>query len=200
MFIKKTSIGVSLSRLFTATVVMNILAVASITISSTTYASTDPDLSVHPNDCVAPFLSQAGPMRWHEHYLMNPASNGVTFVVCPINFNNDEMPNSTSSFSLTVRGARMDGASNTPATCFFTVYDSNDNTQQPPYITNGVTDRFTLPFTTANLPAPPDRRWRASRNVTYAQFSSVGSENTRMANVFCRLEPGYSISSITWVQ
>jgi hypothetical protein len=50
------------------------------------------DTNISPSACEAPFLSQAERMRWHESYLMNPTTSVGTWVVCPINFDNDEVP------------------------------------------------------------------------------------------------------------
>lgn len=49
------------------------------------------DINTAPTACVAPFLNQAFPMRWHENYLMNPLSGTRTWVICPLIHDNDEV-------------------------------------------------------------------------------------------------------------
>ena len=42
--------------------------------------------------CQPPFQAQAGIIRWHEHYLINPTGSNNAWVVCPIAYSTADFP------------------------------------------------------------------------------------------------------------
>jgi hypothetical protein len=50
------------------------------------------DINVGALACQPPYLAQAGIIRWHEHYLVNPKGSFNTWVVCPIAFSTNDLP------------------------------------------------------------------------------------------------------------
>lgn len=81
----------------------------------------------HPTECVAPFLYQAGPMRWHENFVMNPPENIATWVICPISVDDSVAydPNlDVSAYELYVAviHGRADGASSETPQCYFSIH------------------------------------------------------------------------------
>ena len=151
------------------------------------------DLNIQPATCVAPFLNQAFPMRWTEHFLMNPSDGVETWVVCPVNFDNDVVD---LDGTFIVTGAVMSGASASAPVCYFTAYDRR-NQKQLPYITG--TDRTygaVIPVTKTGT------SWSATLNVDRAGIvaSIGGNANNWGAAVFCRLPVGHSVSQIRYVQ
>lgn len=154
------------------------------------------DIVMHPAGCQAPFLSQAGPMRWHENYLMNPVGNISTFVICPLTFDPDvvNFP-AAGTTNVRVDGAVQSGAAPQAPQCFFASAD-RENLKLDPYINIPGGDRtFITPLGT-NLTFP---RWFASVPVSNdAITAATGGANPafRNAAVFCQLPPGYAISTI----
>jgi hypothetical protein len=117
------------------------------------------DVQVAPANCVAPYLDQAFPMRWHENYLMNPTSNIATWVICPMDLDVDVLPVGFVAF---VTGGIMSGASGELPSCFFTV-NSAVNLLQPPFIP-GPAAIYTLSMQvdTGHIP-DLDSRYRRKR-------------------------------------
>lgn len=147
------------------------------------------DVNVAPSACQAPFLDQAFGLRWHESYLMNPASNVDTWVVCPVPIDNDTVPN---EFAIGVIGSHMAGASTELPSCFFMV-TSAINTTQPPF-RDGNNQRYSLALDTSNLNAD---LWGAAIDVVKSDVEgAVGSPNLWATTVFCKLPHGYSISQV----
>jgi hypothetical protein len=149
------------------------------------------DSNMAAASCFAPFLDQAFPMRWHEHFLMNPTTGVTTFVICPINFDNDEWGNTTSISSVRVNGGIMAGADPSDPLCFFTV-NSGTNLNQPPFIT-GTDQTFTV-----SMPISRNgSNWNA--RLSNVQISAINAgagndKNAWAAAFFCKLPTGYSVS------
>ena len=51
------------------------------------------DINIGALACQAPYLDQAEGLRWHEHYVINPTNGVTTWVVCPIAFETQQLPN-----------------------------------------------------------------------------------------------------------
>ena len=51
------------------------------------------DINIGALACQAPYLDQAEGLRWHEHYVINPGNGVTTWVVCPIAFETQQLPN-----------------------------------------------------------------------------------------------------------
>lgn len=167
------------------------LAIGSALIASPTTSLAN-DVIAPAAICHATFLDQAMPMRWHEHYVMNPSTNVSTWVICPVTYDNDIVL-AVDRFNVAVVGSYMSGASSTLPTCFVTVY-SLFNTSQDPYRT-GNELKYTryLPITRSG----PDV-WVAEAPLYYTDIASVvGTDpNLWVSNAYCELPSGYSISGI----
>jgi hypothetical protein len=50
------------------------------------------DVNIGALACQPPFQEQAGIIRWHEHYLINPKGSFDAWVVCPIAFETVNLP------------------------------------------------------------------------------------------------------------
>ena len=163
--------------------------------------------SVPPSACVAPFLYQAFPMRWHEAYLMNPADNIPTYVICPVTTNAAELAGA--NYSAQIYGAKMSGASSDTPQCFFGVTDQY-NLSQPPYITGNARRYITALNTLTSdeflgcyavradhaalrsqrrfplQPAPSPKRWRCGaccrQGTVYPNLYSRGNRGNRGQN------------------
>lgn len=150
------------------------------------------DINVHPSACVAPFLSQAQPLRWHELYLMNPATNVSTWVICPMTFDVDVVK--FMDFDVVVEGGVMSGASSDLPRCFFAVA-GKDNLDQPPFIL-GNPKKFSVALSVSKTGA----RWGGVAGfVTQADIQAdIGTPvlSDWVASVFCQLPPGHSITLI----
>jgi hypothetical protein len=148
------------------------------------------DVNLAPASCQAPFLYQATGLRWHENYLMNPTWNVPTWVVCPMPFNNDELP---TSFVVAVTGSYMSGASNDGPACFFTVNAATNTSQEPYRSGNGrkLTWPMDLRFAAGN------ELWEATARISWGTIvSALGDDDLWAASFFCRLPLGYSISQL----
>jgi hypothetical protein len=153
------------------------------------------DIVTHPSNCRATFLNQAFPMRWHEHFLMNPASNQPTYVICPMTFDPDVVTfNNGGTFTVYVSGGIMSGASTDLPTCNFYAH-SRFNLRQgiyidrPPQATYGEG----LAVTTSGA------FWSAQTNVTRTDVATAldtGSQYNWAVSAVCLLPPGYSLSYI----
>jgi hypothetical protein len=156
------------------------------------------DVTVPPAMCVAPFLDQAFPMRWHEHYLMNPPSGTTTYVICPLTYDNDVVTWNPEVNLVRVTGGFSPSANLADApNCFFTVADRT-NLSQVPYI-NGTGRTYQIGLATA-INSPIAQTWQAqASNIPRTDIASAtGSNNVNdwSATVFCRLPPGYGISNV----
>lgn len=154
------------------------------------------DINLHPASCQAPFLNQAFPMRWHEFYLMNPASNIPTWVICPTtwDWNVVTWPAGGTS-NVQIYGAIQSGASSDAPLCFFSAAD-RDNLELSPYISiPGGKKSYIQNLSTTNTPP----KWKATGFVSHDSIrSSLGGTNPShwSVSVFCQLPPGYAISNI----
>ena len=172
-------------------VLISALMVTGSTLHFTTNVQAN-DLNIPAASCVAPYLNQAFPMRWHENYLMNPAGNVDTWVVCPLEFDNDTFP---LAFVVSVVGARMAGAGSVLPTCFVSIYTSA-NLQQPPFITDSSNTKLTLAMSSNPL-LTYSSVWQAARAVNLSGAGDVIAFPDQVAaSVFCKLPSGYSISTI----
>lgn len=148
------------------------------------------DVQVAPANCVAPYLDQAFPMRWHENYLMNPTSNIATWVICPMDLDDDTLP---ATFTAVVGGGIMSGASGELPSCFFTV-NSAVNLLQPPFI-YGPAATYTLSMQVGTL--TPSPIWLAAVGANALDIYALLSDpNLWAASIFCKLPPGYGISQL----
>jgi hypothetical protein len=155
------------------------------------------DINIHPAACQAPFLDQARPMRWHEHYIFNPLSNSLaTFVICPATYDNDvvNFPSGGSSF-VRVDGATQNGAPSQAPACFFAAAD-RENLDLDPYVnTPGGARTFIQPLGTS-LTFP---RWFSQASISHDGIAAaLGSSDPTFWNVaiFCQLPLGYGISNL----
>lgn len=155
------------------------------------------DITVAPAACVTPFLDQAFPMRWTEHYLMNPPDGIRTWVVCPLTYDNDVVTFSP-EVDVRVTGAIAPGATlaDVPV-CYFTV-SNRTNLSQPPYIDGPAQIYQTGLGTSTNDPAA--QLWQATVfNIprgAIAGATQSSDVNDWSASVFCRLPPGYSLTNV----
>lgn len=165
------------------------------------------DVNVPPSMCVAPFLDQAFPMRWHEHFLMNPSTGTRTWVICPLTFDNDVVT-WEDPISIRVTGAiSSDSSLADVPQCFFTVADRL-NLNQPPYVMGPARTYQQGLGTVTNNPIP--QIWQATSNTSIAAMrAAIGTDpgisngaaiNDWSSTVFCRLPPGYSLSQIAVFQ
>lgn len=151
------------------------------------------DLNVAPSTCRAPYVDQAGPMRWHEHYLMNPSSNRDTWVICPLIFDNDILI-APGTYAARVRGSFMTDASDEPPTCFFTANHIRNTTQEP--YRSGNNRTYTIHLPTAM--GTGGEGWYARAEFFFENIgAAIGvGPNDVYFSVFCKLTSGYSISGI----
>jgi hypothetical protein len=154
------------------------------------------DINMAPAGCQATFLDQAFPMRWHEFYLLNPASNRTTWVICPTTWDEDVVSwlagNST---NVQIHGAIQPGASFQTPLCFFGAAD-RDNLELDPYINipGGKRNFIQLLGTTLSQP-----RWSATARVDHDSVRQALQSNSAErwgVSLFCQLPPGYAISNI----
>lgn len=149
------------------------------------------DIQIAPSDCVAPYLGQAFPMRWHENYLMNPITNTTTWVICPVTFDVDVL---TPAFLAAVVGARQSGAGPELPSCFFTI-NSALNLSLPPFI-NGPAAKYTKSLPTS-VSSTDSRIWLSVAAIDATQaVSAAGSPQFWAMSLFCKLPPGYGISEL----
>ena len=161
--------------------------------ASPTSAIAQDNVFVHPASCVAPFLYQAERMRWHEHFLMNPANGERTWVICPFTYHNDYVTES-GEWSIEVLIQKMSGADAEQPKCFYTVH-SVLNQKWGDYI-NGTKYEFTKPLPIQNLGGG---RYGATTTVTALELAeALGSAFNALGqmSVYCRLNPGWGINSV----
>jgi hypothetical protein len=154
------------------------------------------DTNISPSACEAPFLSQAERMRWHESYLMNPTSSVATWVVCPVNFDNDELAGAT-SLTISIQGTYMAGALSWP-TCTFHATDAW-NRYQAPYST--ATPNYKFNKALALSTHLSDTVWERYGSVSISAINAaIGTaKDDWQFSVSCYLPPGISISQIELV-
>ena len=154
-------------------------------------------VNIHPADCVAPFLSQAQRLRWHEQYLINPADSQNTWVVCPVTFDITSLPfTSGGGTSAVFAGAVQPGASSDAPLCFFAAAEYR-NLQQLPYIDiPGGARKFVSSMSTNKTPPTWVAQGFFSNDNITAALGGSSSPAIRNVAVFCQLPPGHSISLI----
>lgn len=157
------------------------------------------DIVVHPASCVAPFLFQAGPMRWHENFVMNPDTNSeATYLICPMDFNPDIVTLAAGgTFRIQVLGGRMDTAGTGLPTCEFKVH-RNTNLKQGIYINRAPNQTYSEGMTSQSSGS----LWGAFVDITRTDVSddlgTADQHQWALATV-CLLPLGYSISQI-WLR
>jgi hypothetical protein len=147
----------------------------------------------HPSSCVAPYLSQAALMRWHEHFLLNPSSGVTTWVICPIDMSLNELdPSNWGNWVAQVYLQKTADASPQEPLCYLTVH-SVLNQKWGSFI-DGPSRTYTAPLQNST-----------SGGITVAQapFSPLaiipalgaGAEAYPFnVSVFCRLDPGWGLN------
>ena len=162
---------------------------------ATTYSAYADDMVVHPSSCVAPFLSQAGPMRWHEFFVMNPDTNIATYLICPINFDPDTSTlGSGGSFTVQVFGGRMDSAGSGLPTCEVKVH-RNTNLRLGIYLNRPPDYTYKEGMPVSNSGS----LWRASLSVNRTDIENkldTTSQYEWALAAVCLLPPGYGVSQV----
>jgi len=157
------------------------------------------DINMHPAGCQAPFLDQAFPMRWHEFYLMNPATNQSTWVICPTTWDEDVVAwTAGSNSNVRIQGAVQTGASSDVPLCFFGAVERS-NLELPPYISIPGAKKTFLQVLSTTKSAP---NWNATTNVSHNDIrAALGNTPQNWAvSLFCKLPAGHAISYLAIVQ
>lgn len=123
------------------------------------------DLNVPGLACQAPYLDQAFPMRWHEHYLYNPEANEGTWVVCPVAFETTELPN---PFIVSVFGVFTQGARGFPV-CYMNVVSLRNQHLNGVLENPGQRHIYTEQLTNRT---PFGQQWAADSIVDYATVTA----------------------------
>ena len=156
------------------------------------------DITVHPASCRATFLNQAGPMRWHEYFLMNPDTNQSTYIICPMTYDPDVVVfgGAGGQFSVQIYGGIMDGSGGSGLPfCEFKVHQ-RDNLRQGIYINRPPNHTYSIGMAAASQ----GNLWAASANVQFDDIAEdVGTTNWRnwAASLVCLMSPGHSVSWIS---
>ena len=185
--------AIDLSRriALTASVAAATLLTGSMIATGPVYAN---DIIVHPASCRATFLDQAFPMRWHEHFLMNPDTNQGTYIICPMGFDPDVVNLSAGSFNVTVFGGIMSGASGSLPACVFKIHDRR-NLKQGVYIDRSPTLIYSQGMTSQTN----GTQWAATLTTTRAAVATELGNNDLSQwaiSTVCFMEPGYSVTQI----
>jgi hypothetical protein len=156
------------------------------------------DLNVPALACQAPFLAQAEPMRWHEHYLMNPANNRGTWVVCPLPIESDAMAN---TFVIGAFGNFIPGTVTIPPgefpSCYVNIIDLN-NQHLVGFINNpGQRKIYTALLQTQN---PRNTLWSVASALSVQNVvNTIGQSCNNPADCWgvsinCYLPSGYALN------
>jgi hypothetical protein len=156
------------------------------------------DLNVPALSCQAPFLDQAEPMRWHEHYLMNPANNRGTWIVCPLPIESDIMNN---TFVIGAFGNFIPGTVTIPPgefpSCYVNIIDIN-NQHLEGYINNpGQRKIYSVLLQTQN---PVNTLWSVASAISVQNVvNTIGQSCTNPADCWgvsinCYLPSGYALN------
>jgi hypothetical protein len=158
------------------------------------------DLNQPALACQAPFLDQADPMRWHEHYLMNPATNRGTWVVCPLPIETDNM---NATFWIGAYGNFLPGNVTVPPgefpVCLVNIIDLA-NQDLAGYINNpGQRRIYTAMLATQN---PVNTLWAAEsplsvQNVINAMGGRTNGPDFWGVSVNCYLPTGYALNMVS---
>lgn len=157
------------------------------------------DLNQPALACQAPYLDQAEPMRWHEHYLMNPPTNRGTWVVCPLPIESNNM---TATFRIGAFGNFLPGNVTVPPgefpRCYVNIVDLQ-NQDLTPYISNpGQRRIYTALLATQN---PVNTLWwSASALSVQAVANAIGQTcgpDCWGVSVNCYLPTGYALGMVS---
>jgi hypothetical protein len=159
------------------------------------------DLNQPALACQAPFLDQAEPMRWHEHYLMNPPTNRGTWVVCPLPIESDNM---TATFRIGAFGNFLPGNVTVPPgefpTCIVNIIDIT-NQHLAGYINNPGQKRiYQAVLATQN---PQNTLWSAASPISIANVvAAIGQTCQNPADCWgvslnCYLPTGYALNMVS---
>jgi hypothetical protein len=157
------------------------------------------DLNVPGLACQAPYLDQAFPMRWHEHYIYNPEANQTTWVVCPVAF---ETLILTDPFRVGVFGVKTQGASGFPV-CYMNVVSLSNQHLTGVMDNPGQRYIYTQQLTNFAPPGMP-QAWVAFRIINQQDIRDImdqggggGGPANWTITVNCRLPPGHAIGMIS---
>jgi hypothetical protein len=148
------------------------------------------DLNVPGLACQAPYMDQAYPMRWHEHYLYNPENNQDTWVVCPVAFETSELPN---PFIVSVFGVFTQGARGFPV-CYMNVVSLRNQHLNGILNNPGQRHIYTVQLTNRT---PFGQLWAADGQLDFATvtagLNNGGDPPLWTITVNCMLPPGHSV-------
>lgn len=156
------------------------------------------DLNVPALACQAPFLDQAEPMRWHEHFLMNPPGNRTTWVVCPLPVETDVMNN---TFTVGAFGNFIPNAAGSEAPlCYVNIIDITNQHIQEFWENPGQMKVYQRLLDTQN---PINTIWSVASNLSVAEINA--RLNSPCANppdcwgvsLNCKLPPGYGLNMVS---
>jgi hypothetical protein len=149
------------------------------------------DLNVPALTCQAPFLSQAGPMRWHESYVWNPAGNVGTWLVCPMPI---ETANLAVSFWVGAWGNFQIGVTNESPFCMLQITDI-ENQHIAQYLPNpGQKKIYSEMLDTRN---PVNTIWSAATQFQTAEVTQeLGSRGPEYWSVSlaCYIPSGHGLN------
>ena len=161
---------------------------------STTAATAD--VNVPGLACQAPFLDQAFPMRWHEHYVLNPIGNQKTWVVCPLSFESTAIPQ---NFAVAVFGMKQPGTQEFPR-CFVNFIDLTN--QHLPGVVDNPGQKHLAQALMSNTD-PQGQRWISFINANVQGVTSAVASNCGPAcwtiSVNCELPPGYAVQMVSLI-
>jgi hypothetical protein len=156
------------------------------------------DLNVPALACQAPYLDQAEPMRWHEHYLMNPPGNRGTWVVCPLPIETDNM---NTTFMIGAFGNFVPGTQTIPPgefpSCYVNIIDLT-NQHLDPFINNpGQARTYRKLLATQN---PQNTLWSVQSPLSMQEVvNAIGQTCPSPADCWgvsinCYLPTGYALN------
>lgn len=182
------------ARTFVSACVATSLAVASFGLTPGVATA---DLNVPALACQAPFLYQAEPMRWHEHYLMNPPGNQGTWVVCPLPI---ETLNMNNTFTIGAFGNFISGQSNESPYCYLNIIDITNQHLQGFLENPGQMKIYQRLLSTQN---PINTLWRVVSTVTVQEVvNRIGQSCTNPADCWgvslnCYLPTGHGLNMVS---
>ncbi|MCG6984525.1 MAG: hypothetical protein LJE61_04865 [Thiocapsa sp.] len=154
------------------------------------------DVNVPALECVAPFLNQAFPMRWHEHYLLNPLGNQATWVVCPLSFEHTALPQ---RFAVAVFGVKQPGTTQFHR-CVVNFIDLFN--EDIPGVSDNPAQNLIASGLMAN-PNQPGQRWVSVINATIPGVTNAIGGGCGPAcwtiSVNCLLPPGFAVQMISLI-
>jgi hypothetical protein len=176
----------------TKTVVTAIACCASV--FATTVAQAD--INVPGLACQAPFLDQAFPMRWHEHYILNPRGNQTTWVVCPLSFESSGVPQ---NFAVYVSGVKQPGTTSFHR-CYVNFIDIAN--QDIPGVVDNPGQNFVATYLLPNSDQA-GQRWVSAQGFTIGGVTGdVGSACGPACwtiSVNCELPGGFALQMVSLI-